>query len=247
MRELEERLVGSEGYGLYMKVRALGRSYYIFDRNHRALVVILEKLVEEPGSLLPIFVQPTQESFYLLEANVAIVLHNFLAGAKTLVDHTRVLVRDLYGGSAFEDEYQKKVDERLKNSPVVQFVQRLRNYALHKSIPVTTTKLRIKRVGTEQNEVSLSGSITLNVDELRGWDGWSSKDREYLDAIGKEIEITRLANEYRAVIDGFHSWLQERQQELHSDSLNETEAIQERLSQVTQEWEREQEVKPQGE
>jgi hypothetical protein len=149
-----------------------------------------------------------------------------------------VFIGDMYSGSAFELEYQEKKNRDLRNSSIVQFIQRLRNYALHRSIPVTTTKLKINRVGFGGSQVSVTGSITLKVDELRKWDGWNAKSREYLNTLGNDVAITQVANEYRDVIDSFYTWLNERQQELHSETIKETIALEERLTQVQQEWER---------
>lgn len=144
----------------------------------------------------------------------------------------------MYADTDFEAEYQKKVEQDFSNSPVVQFVQRLRNYALHTSLPVTTTKLNIRRTGPNYNQVSVSGSIALNVEELRGWDGWNLRSWEYINTLGKEVEIIAMVEQYREVVASFYHWLTERQQEFHQEEFREYERLDERLRSVKQEWEK---------
>ncbi len=75
------------------------------------------------------------------------------------------------------------------------------------------------------------------MDELQEWNGWNSKSREYLNKLGKEVAITQVAEEYRVVIIDFYTWLQKRQEELHSQAIKEARAIEIQLSQITREWE----------
>lgn len=94
VHELEEQLVNTEAYRIYMKTRSLWRSYDIFESNYLVLIRTLNDMLDNTELLIAAFVEATQEGFFKLESNVGIVLHDYLAGAKTLVDHTRVFVRE---------------------------------------------------------------------------------------------------------------------------------------------------------
>lgn len=234
--ELQEQLVNTKAHHIHMKIHSLRQSYAIFESNCSVLARTLSDILNDHKLMIEIFAHPTPESFYPLESSVGVALHNYLAGAKILVDHTRIFVKDMYANTDFEFQCQEKVKQEFAESPVVQFVQRLRNYTLHRSIPVSTTRLNIQRAKPDYDRVYISGSITLNVEKLREWDGWNVKSREYIAILGKEVEIITVAEEYRAVTEKFYRWLKERQQEFHQEEFREHEQISERLESVKQEW-----------
>ncbi len=62
-------------------------------------------------------------------------VHNFVAAALTLVEHTRIFMRKNYSDTPILDRYQTKIDADFKDEPLVQFVQNLRNYILHNGLP----------------------------------------------------------------------------------------------------------------
>src|SRR5687768_14347232 len=49
---------------------------------------------------------------------VMCLLHNFVAAAKSLVDHTRVVYRDLYESRGAIPRYQDEVDRRFVKDPL---------------------------------------------------------------------------------------------------------------------------------
>jgi hypothetical protein len=234
LRELEEKMLGTEGYRIGMRIRALNASFNIFYQNYFILNDVLSE-IGKPGSLVSTFAKQDIESLDKFNSTVALVFHNFLAGAKTLVDHTRVFKNDLYKGTDFEREYQNRVSKDFVRSPIVQFVQRLRNYTLHTRLPVTTARIHIKKVGP-QRQAKLSGSISLDVGKLREWDGWTAKSREYLDAQGDKVEIKTIADQYFSVIRAFCDWFGMRQSQLHHRELKEFEELQDKFREVRQRW-----------
>ena len=65
------------------------------------------------------------------------LFHNFLAAATSLRDHTRRLWQKYPPPDpALAAEYQKRVKQTFADSPLANFVQRLRNYSMHQKLPV---------------------------------------------------------------------------------------------------------------
>src|SRR5687768_1473513 len=86
----------------------------------------------QPESL-PLWDVRNYKDFHQLQLNVLRQFHNYLASAKTLVDHTRRLVEDVYKNTEFLEEYEVKKREQFAGKPLINFVQKLRNYTLHRT------------------------------------------------------------------------------------------------------------------
>jgi hypothetical protein len=196
--ELEEQMKATEGYRLHLKIRALRNSYYVFEANYRNLTVALDR-VGKIENLTTLWAVDNRDKLDRLLAEITRLLHNFLAGAKTLVDHTRVFENDMYKGKGFEKVYQAKVERDLVDSPVVSFVQDLRHYVLHKQLPITSAEFSFK--GGEGGTIKdYDSTIKLDVNSLREWDRWRARSRVYLDALDDKVKIKEVAEQYEAAI-----------------------------------------------
>jgi hypothetical protein len=128
--ELSDQIKATKGYRIQARIRDLRGSYYVFEGNYVWLVRALDHFGREEVSVR-LWSEDNRAKLASFIDEVTRLLHNFLAGAKSLVDHTRVFTDDMYEGHAFKKVYQDKVDRDLKHSPIVCFVQNLRNYVLH--------------------------------------------------------------------------------------------------------------------
>ena len=234
--KLEEQMKATEGFRLHLKIRALRNSYYVFEANYRNLSVALDR-VGKIENLTTLWAVDNRDKLDRLLAEITRLLHNFLAGAKTLVDHTRVFKNDVYKGKGFEKVYQAKVDRDLVDSPVVSFVQDLRHYALHKQLPITSAELSFQ--GSEGGTIKdYDSTIKLDVNSLREWDRWRVKSRIYLDALDNKVKIKEVAEQYEAAIRSFYQWFGEQQNQMHCVEFEELSNLETQYSQVSQEWER---------
>jgi len=234
--KLEEQMKATEGFRLHLKIRALRNSYYVFEANYRNLSVALDR-VGKIENLTTLWAVDNRDKLDRLLAEITRLLHNFLAGAKTLVDHTRVFKNDVYKGKGFEKVYQAKVDRDLVDSPVVSFVQDLRHYALHKQLPITSAELSFQ--GSEGGTIKdYDSTIKLDVNSLREWDRWRVKSRIYLDALDNKVKIKEVAEQYEAAIRSFYQWFGEQQNQMHRVEFEELSNLETQYSQVSQEWER---------
>lgn len=141
-------------------------------------------------------------------------LHNFLASAQTLVDHTRRLIRDIYADADFIEEYKAEVARRFAENPLCRFVQQLRNYNLHYEYPPITQTLNLN-----SPDEPLRSRIIIDIDAIRHWDKWDGPARTYIGSAQSEIGVGDLATEYMDVVVEFHQWLTNREWEMHRDEL----------------------------
>ena len=142
------------------------------------------------------------------------LLHNFVAAAFTLVEHTRILYRRLNAEGEFP-EYQARIDASFKTNPLAQFVQGLRNYVLHQGGGELyfTGKIDVK---TGRADVRL----TLKTTTLLRWDGWNRHAKRYLADSGDSVHIASLARDYHDSVKDFQSWFGGRQREVRREDLD---------------------------
>lgn len=147
--QLLKQMESMEGWKIEVKTRNLGISHYIFMTNYNQLKNSLELFnTKEVDS--NIWAIKNRDKLNQFQIEVIRLFHNYLASVKSLVDHTRIMVREVHGNKKFSREYELKKQEIFVNSPLSCFVQDLRNYILHKGIPETIAE---KKFG-ESNEAN---------------------------------------------------------------------------------------------
>ena len=138
---------------------------------------------------------------------------------KSCVDTNRVIIRELYADHPFFEEYSKRVKQSFAQDPLVQFVQQLRNYALHRAIPMTSATLTYKR------GEALKSSLLLHTAPLKESGIWNEKAREWLADAAEQEPILPLVEAYDSIAKEFFEWLGESQNELHKGELEEWRAL----------------------
>ena len=147
------------------------------------------------------------------------LLHNYLASAYTLMEHTRRHNERLYADSPFEHEYEKEKEDQLTNCPVVRFVTDLRVYNQHHRLPLVGGELSVDVDKLPESRV-IRSRVCLDVkDLLARHRKWSRHSREYLASAGNWLPVDELAEEYMRVISPFYSWLRSREREIHKNAL----------------------------
>jgi hypothetical protein len=161
-----------------------------------------------------------QDEFH---AEVDRLLHNFVASAATLVDHTRRLVAN-YEGTAFASDYESH-KEALAALAEAAFIKDLRNYVLHYGIPAI--------VGTYTfNADGFSARFEIEVDVLSQWDGWKHLSRAYLRQAANTIVLAEPLDEYAKALDALYQWMAPRFRELHGHEIAEVDRIIDRFNYV---------------
>jgi len=212
-------------YKLFLRIKSLEASLYVFQRNFEELRNLLLKHsdVKEAIRLRGVGKKPEMRvSLY----EIARLLHNFVASAKSLIEHTRVIYREIYKGGEEFPEYQKEVDRRFANNPLAQFVEDLRDYCLHYELPTISSVLHFSGLSPTP---LFESKIELKIEELNKYSKWSHLAKEYLSSQNKPVNLLNVTDEYYALVKDFHIWFQSRQREIHSQEFAKVASIYQKI------------------
>lgn len=189
----------------------VGRSWGVFQRNTTELVNLLKGPAKNLALSFALFGDHS-EATARFWAELDQRLHNQLAGAVTLVDHTRRLT-DYYAedAPALVEEFER-LNAEVVAMDETAFLRRLRNYLLHYgAAPVVQTQ------SLSISEGGMTGhSIKLEAEHLLRWDGWSAQAKQYLanfpERDGPVIGIVVVA--YANAMSQMYSWLFKQRDEV---------------------------------
>jgi hypothetical protein len=224
LRKIDFDIEASEGYRMRARMNLLEKSYFIFDANYLNLGHVLDEF-EQPTVFLKLWEERTRDRFDLFIDDVIRLFHNYLAGALTLLDHMDTLRDALYGDEGFSEESQARWEERIGGPALPHFMEDLLVYMLHQGLPFALAELNFGRMGSG---VEVDSAIRLDADRLKDWEHWSEKGREYLGALSGKAKLHGLVKEYADTVAGFYQWFVLRQSELHRDSLERLEELEEK-------------------
>jgi hypothetical protein len=128
------------------------------------------------------------------------LLHNYVAGVKSLVDHTRRIAKKLIDGDNLVT-YEQRVDSDFKDDPLTAFLHDLRNYLLHVSLPPVRSTMRFS-----QNAID-SVVIELSPQDLLHWDGWGKPSVQFIKAHTSGIPLASLVADYERKVFQFYEWI----------------------------------------
>lgn len=106
LQELDRKIKSGKGYDALTTTTSLQENYFLFDGNYLNLRHILDQF-EQPTMFLKLFDERDRGRLTLFIRDVVRLSHNYLAGAATLLDHTRVVNDELYREMSFADEYRQ--------------------------------------------------------------------------------------------------------------------------------------------
>lgn len=208
---LPEEPEPSPALELMRRKEAQRTSYGVFVGNYRELTELLE-VVEEPYVAIHLRKEKRNAELDKIYEELTRLLYNFLASAKSLIDHTRDYMDTFYEGSLLLDEYNEKVADHFASSPLQGFVQDLRNYTQHYKLPLISATFTIKR-GHE-----LRVTYAISASELRKWDNWTPRSRQYLELYHDKLPLGQLATDYYTIVKEFYEWLRKREPEFNREN-----------------------------
>ena len=183
-------------------------------------------LVADPSIGLKLMSEEHREAGHQVHREVNRRFHNFLAAAKTLIDHTRVFVGKHYEGTDLNTSYQERVKSDFAEDELSRFMQDLRNYTLHYELPIAIMNLNYTR-----GEGIKTGAYIVT-EELQQWQGWSPLSAAFLKRQQIEISPLNTVNDYSEKIETFHFWLDAALDSYHSSDLAELCALQEEFNRI---------------
>jgi hypothetical protein len=207
-------------------------SLNIFRMNAQELIEIARR-VNDPDEGIRLMAQDNREASQQTHREVTRRVHNFVAASLTLVEHTRIFMREHYSNTPTFDQYQAKVDAEFVNEPLVKFVQDLRNFMLHKGLPESEMFLNFEsNPDLPDGGGVLATGIRIKSDKLSAWAGWSAPARTFIESSGQYIDIRTFAEAYTDKIVSFHDWLQGELDQIYSADLDELRALQTSMNQL---------------
>ncbi|QRN83985.1 hypothetical protein JR338_04345 [Chloroflexota bacterium] len=225
--EIMDAILNSEAYEIYQRSLSLDQNLFIFDRNYQDLKMAIDKFSQEEH----VDLLWDQHQSQIILYHISRFVHNFLAAAMTLVDHTRIIIRENYEGTSFYEEYQSEIGIRFKKNPLHQFIHDFRNFALHINLPITGHRISIIRnpeTGNQEERVE----FFIDKSTLTKWSGWE-KGKEYLQELPEEISIENFIDKYYDLVLDFHTWLHKKLDELHKEDFDWLIQMQEELNELT--------------
>ena len=216
---IANKIYQSDAYKINVILDSLGVNFYAFNRNYHELRNVLVA-TGDPKVMLELSDIEKRADLWVVVDEVIRLMHNYLASVKSLVDNTRVLIKKYWpGNKSFPNEYRHEVSVRFANDPLAQFIEALRNEALHHSHLAVVANFSIYFDQATGKQV-FKPSMILNKAALNTVaSGWNPLARQYLTSMLDNIDISSIVDEYYQKVVEFHKWIRARIRELHSDEL----------------------------
>ena len=192
--------------------------FYVYHGNHRELTEAIAAVLHSSnhGTLWDFF---NQGAMVHATAEITRLLHNFVASAATWVDLSRRFIEQEYAGTTFLQEYQDEVSTRFDANGPTLFVKGLRNFALHRELPLAAAHLTIRQHQQYDALVARHGpghyaeadsAFVLYRDKLLAWSKWSAGAKAYLRNADERMGVVDVVNQHYDEYYAFYQWLDQR-------------------------------------
>ena len=187
----------TRGFEIYTLKHTIEVSYNIFRGNFAELDQILQKHSRlDPRYHGAANREHLQEEF----KEIARLLHNYCASVMSLVDHTRRVAKKVLSGKSLK-AYQSEIEVRYKCSDLHQFLQDLRNFFTHHSIPPISFVVR------NDPKLGPRTGIELPTKLLVEYPGWKKESRDFILHHKDGIFLDEIIHEYGSNVEDFLHWL----------------------------------------
>jgi hypothetical protein len=205
---VQDELLAMPEWQRVARVQHFGMTVRLLERNARELTAALDTLTHDPRSFHLTSV-PERAALNAALEEVLHLLHNFVAAALTLVDHTRVLHDELYAKGSLFPDYEEEKNNRFVTAPLIQFIKCLRQLTQHVRLPHVSFSVDFVQGGPFERKILLSKP------DLLKWSGWNAAAQKHLGAAPDQIDLDGLVRAYLVAIREFYQWMQQRQAEIH--------------------------------
>ena len=219
--EARGQIRACEGATLYSELSAVARTYRLFSANERELREYFAGLADTQA-LLDLWDSNHRERFDAHLDEIDRLLHNYLAAAGSLRDHSRRLWQQHPPQDAsLSAEHDRRIKKTFAESPVASFVQKLRDVTVHAQLPLIHGT-----ISWSADEGTLTSTTVLNKRALIEWDGWNARALRFLDESDDEIDLLEVIGAYTAAVHNFNEWLGRSFVEGHLTAFDELYALQ---------------------
>lgn len=208
------------------KIEHFQISIDIFNGNYEDLLALLE-VHNNPENAMKLMGEREEERRRVFQIKIIRLLHNYIASAQSLIDHTRVHYNELYNNESVFSDYQDQIEQRFVLHPLSVFMKDLRQYFQHFRMPRISSNIHSSGKNPE-----LLVSVRLGIDELNKFSGWKSKSKEYTSNFEKAIDLKILIEEYHSYIQDFHIWFSNRQTEIHKEDQKKVDVQKKKIEDI---------------
>lgn len=155
-------------------------------------------------------------------------LHNMIAGAVSLVDITRGLIKK-YPKSHFAHEFESRNSD-VANSPGTAFLRKFRNYLLHVGNAPFITTGSVQDADDDKSSfvlvIKLSSEALLADSSFE----WNAASRGFIESNPDGILLLETLEEYVAAMEMLYGWIFAQFEILHSDDIDATNDLVRRIN-----------------
>lgn len=216
LRRLKDEITATPGWEVLTRIRRLERTLAILLGNSADLRAALE-FFADPRRSLPLWSVDRRAEFRQFLGDVDRLLHNFLASAKTLVDHSRRIMTEAYEGSPVMERYIDEAQRLFADGPPV-FVQDLRNYFLHYDLARSMGRMH-------QSADEFRAEVLLDRDRLLAWGGWKATAKSWLESQPPQLDLRAQLDDYEARVRELYDWVGVTLREEHAAEVAHVELL----------------------
>lgn len=198
----QQKIVEHPGYLEKQLCDGIARTVYaVLTPNRDELLGLLDRAATD-ANLAVELVQNVRRPVVRTRFEGAVMrgLHNYVASAMTLVEHTRRVMRDRSG--PIVEEFERRKQDVVAN-PEIPFIQGLRNYVLHHSLPFVGHQVHFQ----PKPNVLATSEIQLSVQELAQWEGWSASMRAFIESHGEALTLRTVIRRHSELVIELNLWL----------------------------------------
>lgn len=211
--DLQDELKQMPEFKTLERIRHFNFSIVIFTGNYHQIQELLE-FHNDPVKSQNMYSVNNRDVLQAFHTEIIRLLHNYLASAFSLIDHTRKHYNKLYKENGKFLDYQLEIQNRFINDPLSNFIKDLRQFVQHYKLPEIYTNTIFKQDPPELRRV-----LKLKKEDLMEFP-WSSKSKIFLSHQTADLDLMQIVNEYFERVTEFYKWFQEKQAEIHKDEIS---------------------------
>lgn len=207
IQRLNMKVISSLGYEISQEMNNLDDSVRVLNKNHEEIHKHFKNFKKFSVETSENSLHPNLESKRLM--------HNYLASAMSLVDHTRIHIATIHKEKEFLD-YQPKIKKTFVENPQCVFIKDFRQYMQH---------FRLPDISFQTNALSLrrNWSIRISTSELEEFSGWKKESKIFIKSKYPRLDLLEVVDNYQNIVNVFYEWLVINQKQIFFDELKHLE------------------------
>ena len=192
-------MLNSEQYKIAMRYRHLSILWSICESNRIELLNVIDFSAKEQNAL-HLMDQKNKQAFQAYMNEFVRTFLNHIGSIYIFIEYSRRENRYLDSINKHITGYAQKVEELFSANELVQFVNNLRNYCIHVSVPNFTFSFSFSTIEESKQ------FLYITKEDLLKDDSWNKKALKYLSGCDDKVIILNIVNDYYSVQKTFYKW-----------------------------------------